>query len=146
VDSSFLNRYNLCAMIDATYIFFSQPGELGAEALRKAKRIYEKGGVDHEWVLAPQGAVTGYAPSEVMLTPSSPIRFRTGMAVAWSPSVGAARSGDTVLLHDNGFEILTPTQHWPTLVVSVKGHEIERPAVLVLEVEGAQPAAEAPAG
>jgi hypothetical protein len=56
------------------------------------------------------------------------------MAVHWSPSVGSARSGDTVLLHENGFEILTPTQQWPSLVVSVKGYEVERPGVLVLEL------------
>jgi Xaa-Pro aminopeptidase len=134
VDRDFMARYNICAMIDATCIFFSQPGELSADVLRRAKRIYEKSGVAHEWVLAPQGGVTGFSPCELLIVPASQFRFRGGMAVYWSPSVGPARSGDTVLLHEKGFEILTPTQQWPSVVVSVKGYEVERPNVLVLEV------------
>jgi hypothetical protein len=121
-------------MIDATCIFFSQPNELSADVLRRARRIYEKTGVAHEWVLAPQGGVTGFSPCELLIVPSSQFRFRAGMAVAWSPSVGPARCGDTILLHENGFEILTPTQQWPSIVVSVKGYEVERPAVMVLDI------------
>jgi Xaa-Pro aminopeptidase len=127
-------KYNICAMIDATCIFFSQPNELSAEVLRRAKRIYEKCGVAHEWVLAPQGGVTGFSPCELLIVPSSQFRFRAGMAVAWSPSVGPARCGDTILLHENGFEILTPTQQWPSVIVSVKGYEVERPGVLILDI------------
>jgi hypothetical protein len=56
------------------------------------------------------------------------------MALAWTPSIGPARCGDTVLLYENGFEILTPTQQWPNVIISVKGYEVERPGVLVLEV------------
>lgn len=133
-DKEFFERHYFCSMIDATYIFFSQPGEQASEVFRRAKRIYEKTGVAHEWMLAPQGGVTGYSPIEVMLVPSSQFRFRPGMALAWSPSVAAARSGDTVMLHENGFEILTPTQQWPGLIISVKGFEVERPGVLVLDV------------
>ena len=133
-DREFFDRHHICSMIDATYIFFSRPGEQGSEVVRRAKRIYEKTGFAHEWVHAPQGGVTGYSPIEVMLVPSSQLRFRPGMALAWSPSVAAARCGDTVLLHENGFEILTPTQQWPSVIISVKGYEVERPGVLILEV------------
>jgi Xaa-Pro dipeptidase len=134
VDREFMARYNTCSMIDATCIFFSQPGEVAAEVLRRARRIYEKSGVAHEWVLAPQGGVTAFSPCELLVVPTSQFRFRAGMAVVWTPSVGPARCGDTVLLHENGFEILTPTQQWPSVVISVKGYEVERPGVLVLEV------------
>jgi Xaa-Pro aminopeptidase len=133
-DNEFLDRHHICSMIDATYIFFAQPGEQASDVLRRAKRIYEKSGYAHEWTLAPQGGVTAYSPIEVMLVPSSQLRFRPGMALAWSPSIGPARCGDTVLLHENGFEILTPTQQWPSVVISVKGYEVERPEVLILEV------------
>lgn len=133
-DREFLDRHHICSMIDATYIFFSQPGELAADVLRRAKRIYEKTGFAHEWVHAPQGGVTAYSPTEVLLVPSGQLRFRPGMVLAWSPSVGPARCGDTVMLHENGFEILTPTQQWPSVIISVKGYEVERPGVLILEL------------
>ena len=134
VDKQFLLHFNISSMIDATCIFFSRPGEPGSEVLRRARRIYEKSGVAHEWVAAPQGGVTGYSPCELCVVPTSPFRFRAGMAVAWTPSVGAVRCGDTVMLHENGFEILTPTHQWPSLSVSVKGYEVDRPALLVLDL------------
>ena len=133
-DKEFVDHHFRCAMVDATCIFFSQPGEQAADVLKRARRIYEKSGYAHEWLAAPQGGVTGYSPCEVLVVPSCPLRFRAGMAVAWTPSVGPARSGDTVVLHENGYEILTPTQQWPFLTVSVKGFEVERPGVLVLDL------------
>jgi Xaa-Pro aminopeptidase len=129
-----VEQHHRAAMIDATYIYFSQPGEQAAEVLKRARRIYEKIGRAHEWLLAPQGGVTGYSPCEVVVVPNCPLRLRAGMAVAWTPSVGPARSGDSVMLHENGYEILTPTQQWPFLTISVKGFEVERPGVLVLDV------------
>lgn len=133
-DQAFLERHGVCSMIDATYVFFSQPGELATEVLRRAQRIYEKAGFPHEWVLAQQGGVTGYSPCEVLVVPGKQFRFSADMAVAWTPSIMATRSGDTVLIHEKGYEIITPTQQWPTLTVSVKGYEVERPAVLVLDL------------
>jgi Xaa-Pro aminopeptidase len=133
-DPAFVQRHNVCSMIDATLIFFSRPGEEAAAVLQRGRRIYEKNDVPHEWLLAPQGGVTGYSPCEVLAVPASQFRFRAGMATAWTPSVGPARSGDTVLVHENGFEIITSTQQWPSLSISVKGFEVERPAALVLDV------------
>jgi len=132
MDPALVTQYQLCCMIDATYIYFSQHDEPAADVIKRARRIYEKSGSPHEWLLAPQGGVTGYSPCELMLQPNSPFRFRAGMAVAWTPSVGMARTGDTVLLHENGFEILTIPQQWPTLTISVKGFEVDRPAALIL--------------
>ncbi len=134
VEKELAQQHHRCAMIDATCIFFSQPGEEASEVLKRARRIYEKTGDAHEWLQAPQGGVTGYSPCEILIVPDIPLRFRAGMAITWTPSVGSARCGDTVLLHENGFEILTPTQQWPILTVSVKGFEVERPGVLVLDV------------
>ncbi|MBI3464934.1 MAG: M24 family metallopeptidase [Planctomycetes bacterium] len=131
-NAEFLRCHQICCMVDASYIFFSRHDEPASEVLRRAKRIYEKTGSPHEWILAPQGGVTGYSPCEVLAVPDSPFRLRAGMAVAWTPSVGAARSGDTVLIHENGFEFLTPCQEWPVVSLTVKGFELERPTVMVL--------------
>ena len=42
VDPEFRTSHTLAAMVDATCIFFSRPGETVAEVFRRAKRIYEK--------------------------------------------------------------------------------------------------------
>jgi hypothetical protein len=52
------------------------------------------------------------------------------MALAWSPSVQAARTEDTVVIDARGYEVVTAPQDWPQIDVAVKGFVIPRPAVL----------------
>ena len=44
-----------------------------------------------------------------------------------------AAGGDTILVHEKGFELLTPTENWPTVAVNVKGKTIHCPGVLERE-------------
>lgn len=130
VGHEFKNAYSLTAMVDATYIFFSRPGETIAGVCRRAKRIYEKYNRPHEWTLDYQGFVTGHSPRELLLRPDSPVMLGPHMALAWSPSIGPARSGDTVIIDSRGFENVTEAQRWPKLEVMVKGYNIPRPGIL----------------
>jgi hypothetical protein len=121
----------LTAMVDATCIFFSRPGQTVADVFRRARRIYEK--FDHvdEWALAYQGFQIGYAPREVLLLPDSRQPIVSDMALNWCPSVGPTRSEDTIVVDDRGFEVVTEAQVWPKLEVMVKGFPISRPGILV---------------
>ena len=117
-------------MVDATCIFFSRPGETVADVFRRARRIYEKFEHPDEWVLDYQGFVIGYSPREALLLPDGPTLLAPDTALAWSPSVGPARSGDTVVIDGRGFEVVTEAQAWPKLEVMVKGYAIPRPGIL----------------
>jgi len=117
-------------MVDATCIYFSRPGEAVSEVYRRARRIYEKLDHPHEWILDYQGYVIGYAPREIPLLPDSPVSIQAGSALCWSPSVGSARSEDTVIVDDRGFEVVTEAQNWPKVEVTVKGFSIPRPGIL----------------
>jgi Xaa-Pro dipeptidase len=130
VDTDFRVRHALAAMVDATCIYFSRPGEPVAEVFRRAKRIYEKFSHPHEWTLDYLGVVVGYAPREALLVPDSNLILEPGTAICWSPSVGPARSSDTMVIDGRGFELVTAAQNWPQIDVSVKGFAIQRPAVL----------------
>jgi Xaa-Pro aminopeptidase len=130
VDDEFRKAHALAAMVDATCIYFSRPGETVAGAFRRARRIYEKYGQPHEWTLDYQGALTGYSPCEQLLRPDSPTPLDADVAVRWSPSVAAARSEDTMVVDARGFEVVTEAQRWPKLEVIVKGYPIPRPGVL----------------
>ncbi len=131
VDSEFQSHHTLAAMVDATCIFFSRPGEPIAEVFRRAKRIYEKFNAPHEWTLDYQGSLIGYSWRESLLTPDSNLIIQPGMAICWSPSVGSARSEDTVVIDSRGYEVVTAAQDWPTLDVRVKGYTMTRPGILV---------------
>src|SRR5207245_2640632 len=63
--------HGLAAMVDATYIYFSRPGEPISGVFRRARRIFEKFGRADEWSLDYQGAVIGYSPRELLLMPES---------------------------------------------------------------------------
>jgi Xaa-Pro dipeptidase len=130
VDDHFRTCHTLAALVGATCIYFSRPGEPVSEVFRRARRIYEKFHHPHEWTLDYQGAVIGYSPRELCLLPDSPVRLQSGSALCWSPSVGAARSEDTVVIDGRGFEVVTEAQDWPKVDVSVKGYSLPRPGIL----------------
>ncbi|HEV3122730.1 MAG TPA: M24 family metallopeptidase, partial [Isosphaeraceae bacterium] len=67
VDPELRAAHQLATMVDATYIFFSRPGETVVGVYRRARRIYEKFDHPHEWTLDYQGFLVGYSPREVML-------------------------------------------------------------------------------
>jgi Xaa-Pro dipeptidase len=131
VDKQVHADHGLAAMVDATCIYFSRPGEAVAEVFRRAKRIYEKFDHPHEWTLDYQGAQIGYSPREMVFRPDCPATLTHGMAVCWSPSVGSARSEDTVVVDSRGFEVVTEAQNWPKIEITVKGFAIPRPGILM---------------
>ncbi|AMV39631.1 M24 family metallopeptidase [Planctomyces sp. SH-PL62] len=129
-EDEFRASHTLAAMVDATCIYFSRPGEPTAEVFRRARRIYEKFDAPHEWTLDYQGALIGYSPREALLTPDGSMTLEPDMAVCWSPSVGSARSEDTIVVDSRGFEVVTAAQDWPQIEVSVKGYGLPRPGIL----------------
>jgi Xaa-Pro aminopeptidase len=128
--------HELAAMVDATCLFFSRPGEPVTEVFRRAKRIYAKFGRPDEWTLDYQGGLIGYAPSEGRFTPDSPLVLESDMAVRWNPSVQSARSEDTVVVDARGYEVVTQAQAWPQLEITVKGVVMTRPGLLERPANG----------
>jgi Xaa-Pro aminopeptidase len=126
----FEKQHGLAAMVDATCIYFSRPGETVSGVFRRARRIFEKFDHPHEWTLDYLGHVIGYAPRELLLLPDSPAPLESDTALCWSPSVGPARSEDTVVIDHRGYEVVTEAQNWPKLEVTVKGFQLTRPGIL----------------
>jgi hypothetical protein len=118
-------------MVDATCIYFSRPGESVGGVLRRARRIFEKYRRPDEWMLDYQGFVIGYSDRDLLLQPQSSVPLVHGMPVSWHPSVDDARSQDTVVVDERGFEVVTEAQRWPKLDVQVKGYTVHRPGILV---------------
>jgi Xaa-Pro dipeptidase len=74
--------------------------------------------------------VVGYSPRELVLRPDSDLVLESDMALSWSPSVGAARTQDTVVVDSRGYEVVTAMRDWPAIEVAVKGFVIPRPGIL----------------
>jgi Xaa-Pro aminopeptidase len=129
-DPAFRASHSLASMVDATCIFFSRPGETIADVFRKSRRIYEKFNHTDEWTLDYQGSVIGYSPCETLLRPESGLVLAPNMPICWSPSVGPARSEDTVVVDERGYEVVTEAQAWPKVEIIVKGFPMLRPGIL----------------
>ena len=122
--------HNRALLMQATGMFFSQRDWELFEVWDRVERIYDKFNYPNEWRLAEQAEVVGYNLCEAPLLPKSEFRLAAGMAVFWHPSVGPAVIADTILVGENGFELLTPMEQWPRVTVTVKGTPIPRPSIL----------------
>lgn len=130
VEPEYARKHQLASMVDASCIYFSRPAEKLAEVVRRAKRIYEKFEHAHEWTLDYLGHVIGYAPREILIVPDTSLVLSDNTALCWSPSVGPARSSDTIVIDSRGYEVVTGAQNWPQVEVAVKGFVIPRPGIL----------------
>ena len=87
-------------------------------------------GFPDEWQLHHQGGPAAYEPREYVGTPNSTDTVEVGQAYAWNPSITGVKSEDTILIGQEGNEVLTAIPDWPTLFMEVDGQNIPRPAIL----------------
>ena len=100
------------------------------DIVAQTRYIYEKFGRRHEWRMAQQGLLLAGALRELPITPHVDVCLGRATPVFWSPNVGAALMGETVLAGSSSGEIVTASELWPTKTVQVKGHPIECAAIL----------------
>ncbi len=118
------------AQIDGTFILTTRPGRALADVFERATAAYAETGFPDEWRLHHQGGVAGYEPREVVATPDSADVVSVAQAYAWNPSIAGTKSEDTMLVNEEGNEVLTSIDGWPTVTVTVDGETIRRPAIL----------------
>ncbi len=118
------------AQVDAVFIHATRPGASSGAIFQRATAAYAAAGFPDEWQLHHQGGLAGYEPREVVVTPDSTHIVSVGQAFAWNPSITGTKSEDTILVGENGNEVLTAIPGWPTVPVKVRGQTLERPAIL----------------
>ncbi len=118
------------AQIDATFIAATRPGRTLGQVFGEATAAYAAAGFAGEWQLHHQGGPAGYEPREYVATPDSGDGVVAGQVYAWNPSITGAKSEDTVLVGENGNEVLTEIPGWPMLSVAGAGQAMARPAIL----------------
>jgi len=118
------------AHVDAAMIQETRPGRTLGEVFARAESAYAESGFAGEWKLHHQGGPAAYEPREFVAVPGSQDQVSAGQVYAWNPSITGAKSEDTILVGENGNEILTQIDGWPTYTVQVGGGTFERPAIL----------------
>lgn len=116
--------------VDAEVISATRPGLTIREMFGNIQKAYARAGYPGEWQLHHQGGPAGYEPREFIATPDVSVRVAAGQAYAWNPSITGTKVEDTVLITDQGFEVMTEIPGWPMLEVVVDGKTIRRPRIL----------------
>jgi Xaa-Pro aminopeptidase len=95
---------------------------------------YDEAGEPGEWRKHHQGGAAGFSGREWIATPDGDEPIEAPMAYAYNPTVRGAKSEDTVLVTDDGVDVLTRTGEWPTRTVSsplaeftIDRHAVRRP-------------------
>jgi Xaa-Pro aminopeptidase len=128
-------RHEVATRVEATALAATRAvGTTGGQAAAVFEQIqdaYEELGWAGEWRNHHQGGAAGFAGREWIATPDSEAPVRLPMAYAWNPTVEGAKSEDTVLVSESGYETLTEDE-WPTKRVDTVGfdEQFDRPAVL----------------
>jgi antitoxin VapB len=118
------------ARVDATYITYTRPGARVADVFRRAQDAYAAAGYPDEWQLHHQGGACGYEGRDYKGVPGSQETVLSHQAFAWNPSIAGTKSEDTIVVSDDGFEVLTAAPGWPMLTFVVNNQAIRRPAIL----------------
>lgn len=124
----FAEDYERLLEVEATAFNETAPGKSMGEIFQKICTAYDKIGMPEEWRRHHQGGLTGYLAREIRADKSTEHVVRIGEAYAWNPSCEGAKCEDTILVTENGLEVLTAGGGWP--MISVYGYQ--RPTVLKL--------------
>ncbi|MCU4924628.1 M24 family metallopeptidase [Halobacteria archaeon AArc-dxtr1] len=125
-----------------------EPAGTAGDVFAAIQGGYDGVGWDGEWKHHHQGGAAGFAGREWIATPTLDAPVYAPMAYSWNPTVQGAKSEDTVLVTEDGFEVLTAVEGgtWPTIEaqavtdgsesgadLDVDAVTLERPAVLELD-------------
>jgi len=115
------DRHEAAARVETTALASTaehgQTGGTAGDVFADIQAAYDAVGHDGEWQHHHQGGAAGFDGREWIATPDSEQPVRLPMAYAWNPTVQGAKSEDTVLVTEDGFEVLTETGSWPTETV-----------------------------
>jgi len=124
------NRAHAVAQVDAAMIAGTRAGRTMADMFALARDSYAAVGFPEAIDEHHQGGSAGYAGREVFTMPDDQTPIEYNQAFAWNPSVRGVKSEDTILLTEQGIEVLTVVDKWPVWNVTVGSETIARPAIL----------------
>jgi antitoxin VapB len=128
--SDLQRKAEACARVDARLILGTQAGRTLSDLFAIARDAYADEGYPEAIDEHHQGGSAGYAAREVIARPDAQTPITVNQMFAWNPSIRGVKSEDSILLTEDGVEILTAMEGFPTLSISIDGQPIARPAIL----------------
>ncbi|MBD7957667.1 M24 family metallopeptidase [Microbacterium sp. Sa4CUA7] len=102
--------------VEAAFLAASRPGEKLSDVFAAGCAGYgAQGFAMDEWTRHHQGGPTGYAGRDPRATAETDDVIASHQAFAWNPSAPGAKVEDTVIVGDDGVEVLTTDPRWPAV-------------------------------
>jgi len=112
--------------VEAAFLDATVPGARLADVFATGTAAYGSHGFDaHEWTRHHQGGAAGYAGRDPRAVPGVPDVVQLGQPFAWNPTAHGVKVEDTVLVGDDGIEVLTLDPRWPTVAVAGRARPVE---------------------
>lgn len=125
-------KHKAVTSVDTCMINSTRPGVQVGDIFDKAINVYAETGYGEEWKLHHQGGPTGYLAREYRVVTESNEIVKSKQAFAWNPSITGIKSEDTILVLEEGNEILTHSGGYSYTKSEFDGKTILRPSILEL--------------
>jgi Xaa-Pro dipeptidase len=128
-----LRKKDALLNIDARLIHNTRPGRKIADIFRQHRENFARFGYPDEWMKLHQGGSASYRIRDVKATLDTPETelVLLHQAYAWNPSIAGIKSEDTILVLEDGNEIISEDESWPLVSIEVDGDEVKRPDILL---------------
>jgi Xaa-Pro aminopeptidase len=125
------SRYDALHQVDMAYIAASTPGSSMKDIFAAGSAEYAKRGFRDEELKHYQGGTCGYLTREQGLHPANGYVIKEGEIIAHNPTITGTKIEDSIMVKDNGFEVLTLSKDWPARDIEYGGITLRRPEILV---------------
>jgi len=130
IPADILHRHEAATVIDTKLIHATKPGVSLEHMYSTIPNLYKEAGYPDEYKLHHQGGLTGYSTRERLAVEGERIVVAEGQVYAWNPSIAGAKSEDTIYVKNNSATVITSSNNFPEIEVSVEGKVWKRPAIL----------------
>ncbi len=119
------------AIVNARYEEATRPGVKCSAIWDDMKKWYAEAGYEGEWENHHQGGAIGYNDREYVIYPGIDKVVHLNQAFAWNPTITGAKVEETILVHQDGIEVMTRAQDWPMINVVLDGKTYPQPGILI---------------
>lgn len=120
-----------CANVNACFENATVAGAKTADIFESCKEWYKANGFEGEWKMHHQGGATGYNDREYCIYPGINETIQENQAFAWNPTITGAKIEDTIIATNDGVEVITTTEKWPMISVTIDGKIYPQPGILI---------------
>jgi len=124
-------KIKACAEVNAHFLASTVPGKPLAQIFDECKKWYEEAGYKNEWRKHHQGGAIGYNTREYKIYPGLDEIVKENQAFAWNPTITGAKIEDTVISYKDKIEVVTTSEDWPMIEVTLNGKVYLQPDILI---------------